>query len=120
MRRDGEQRLCHLTHVRLVEVVEVLRGEDHRRFLFAHTLEAVADVFYRCGITEPDIQLIKRCDGVALGQKLVGHITENIEEHGVLNITTCHQEALYPEHEETRRGYIRVPVEKLRICAFAY
>lgn len=49
----------------LVEVVEVLRGENHSRFLLTHALEAVADVLYRCGITQPDVQLVERSNGVA-------------------------------------------------------
>ena len=120
MRRNREQRLRHLAHVRLVEVVKVLRSEDHRGFLLAHALETVADVLYRRRITQPDVQLVERGYGVALGQKLVGHIAENVEEHGVLNVFPRHQEALYAEHKEARRGYVRVPVEELRVCTFAY
>ena len=120
MRRDREQRLRHLAYIGLIEVIKVLRGEDHRRFLLAHALEAVADVLYRCRITQPDVQLVERGDGVALGKKLIGHITENIEEHRVLNISACHQEALYSKHEETRRGYICVSIEELRVRTFAY
>jgi len=113
VRRNGKQRLRHFTYIRLVEVVEVLRGEDHRGFFLAHSLEAVADVLYRCGITQPDVQLVERGYGVALGQKPIGHITENIEEHRVLNVFPRHQEALYAEHKEARRGYVCVPVEEL-------
>ena len=102
MRRNGEQRLRHLAHVRLVEVVKVLRSKDHSGLLLAHSLEAVADVLYCRRIIEPYIQLVERGDGVALGQKPIGHITENVEEHGVLNVFPRHQEALYAEHKKAR------------------
>lgn len=113
MRRDGEQRLRHFTDIGLIEVIKVLRGEDHRGFFLAHSLEAVANVLYRSRVAEPNVQLVKSGDGVALSKKPVGHITENVEKHRVLNVTSSHQEALYPEHKKARRGYIRVPVEEL-------
>ncbi len=81
MRRNREQRLRHFNaYIRLVKVIEVLRGEDHSRFLLAHALEAVADVLYRRGGYFSRIYSSSKAWRVALGQKLVGHITKDVED----------------------------------------
>ena len=79
MGRDAEQRLCHLTDTLLVEVLQILRSQQHGGFLFAHTLEAVADVLNGCGVGEPNVQLIQCRHGIALGQQLIRQERQNIE-----------------------------------------
>ena len=71
MRRDGEERFCHLAHAWLVKIFEVLACQHQRGFFLTHTLERISDVLDGDGIGQPDIEFVQRCDGIALGQQLI-------------------------------------------------
>ena len=55
---DGEQGPGQFPDARLVEVLQVLTGQDQGGFLFTDTLETVTDISYRRGIGEPEVQLV--------------------------------------------------------------
>ena len=120
MRRDAEQRLGHFSHLFLIKVLQILTCQQHGGFLFADTLEAVSDVLNGCGVRQPDIQLVQRRHGIALGQQLVRQERQNIEQHGVADILRCAQQSFHPENKETAGGDVGVPIEKLRVRALAH
>ena len=120
MRRDAEQRLCHLANTLLVKILQILTCQQHGGFLFAHTLEAVSDVLNGRGIRQPDIQFVQCRHRIALGQQLVRQERQNIEQHGVANIFRCAQQSFHAENEETAGCDVGVSIEKLRVRALAH
>ena len=118
--RDGKQRLCHLADALLVKVFEILRGQQHGGFLFAHALEAVANVFDGRGIGQPDIQLVQCCYGIADRQKLIRHEGQHIEQHSVADIFSGTQHSLDAENEEAAGGDVGVPIEELCVRTLAH
>ena len=100
VRRDAEQGFGHLTDALLVEVLQILTGQQHRRFLLSHTLQTISDVLDGGGVGQPDIQLIQSCHGIAHGQKLIGHEGQHIEEHGVADILGGAEHPLDAEHQK--------------------
>ena len=120
MGRDAEQGLGHLPDALLVEVLQVLAGQKHGGLLFAHPLETVADVLDGSGIGQPDIQLVQGGHGISLGEELVGHIGQHIEEHGIADISRRTEHPLHTEDQEAAGGNVRVSVEELGIGALAH
>ena len=120
MRRDAEQGLGHLADALLIEVLQVLTGQQHRRFLLPYTLQAVSDVLDGGRVGQPDIQLIQSCHGIAHGQKLVGHEGQYIEEHGVADILGGTEHSLDTEHQEAAGGNVGMPIEELGVGALAH
>ena len=118
--RDAEQRLCHFTDTLLVKIFQILTCQQHGGFLFAHTLEAVADVLNGCGVGEPNVQLIQCRHRIALGQQLIRQERQNIEQHGVANIFCRAQQSFHPENEETAGGDVGVSIEELCVRALAH
>ena len=55
MRRDGEERFCHLTHAWLVKIFEVLACQHQRGFFLAHTFEGISDVLDGDRVGQPDM-----------------------------------------------------------------
>ena len=74
MGRDAEQGLGVFPDALDVEVLQILRGDNHRRVLFAHTLGKVADVFHSGEVGEEQVELIDAGGGVAVGEKLIAHV----------------------------------------------
>ena len=120
MGRDGEQRLRHLSHTLLVEVLKVLGGQHHCRLLLTDSLEGVSDVLNGSRIVQPDIELVQSCHSVADRQKLIRHVREYVEQHGVPHILCRIDQSLHTEHKETRRSDIGVSVEELGVSALAH
>ena len=102
MRRDGEERFCHLAHAWLVKIFEVLACQHERGFLFAHALERVADVLDSDGIGQPDIEFVQRRDGVALGEQLVRHIRQQVQEDRASHVLRHGQQTFHTEHQKAR------------------
>ena len=50
--RNGEQWLCEFLDVGKQEVLDVLRSENHRAFLFTDALHGVADILNGCTVTQ--------------------------------------------------------------------
>ena len=50
VRRNGEERFCHLAHAWLVKIFEVLACQHQRGFFLTHTLERISDVLDGNGI----------------------------------------------------------------------
>ena len=120
MRRDAEQRLGHFAHLFLIKVLQILRCQQHGGFLFAHTLEAVADVLNGRGIGQPDIQFVQCRHGIADRQKLIRHEGQHIEQHRVADIFSGTQHSLDAENEEAAGGNIGMSIEELCISALAH
>ena len=120
MRRDAEQGFGHLTDALLIEVLQILTGQQHRRFLLSHTLQTISDVLDGGGVGQPDIQLIQSCHGIAHGQELIGHEGQYIEEHGVADIFGGAEHSLDAEHQKTAGGNVGMPVEELGVSALAH
>ena len=102
MRRNGEQRLCHFPHTRLVEIFKVLACQHQRGLFFTHALERISDVLDGDGIGQPDIEFIQRRDGVALGEQLVRHIRQQIQQDRAAHILRHGQQTFYTEHQKAR------------------
>ncbi|MPM20666.1 hypothetical protein SDC9_67102 [bioreactor metagenome] len=118
--RDAEQRLCQLGYAGDGEVLEVLAGEDDAGFFFANTLHEITDVL-DCGqVRQEQIQLVDAGGGVALGQQLIRHERQHVEQQGVLHIFTGLQKSLYAEHHETAGCHIGMTVEKLALRALTH
>ncbi len=83
MGRDAEQGLGVLPDALDVEVLQILRGNNNRRILFAHTLGKVPNVFHSGEVRKEQIELINAGGGVAIGEKLVAHVGQNVEQKGV-------------------------------------
>ena len=84
-----------------VKVLQILRGHDEVGFLLADPLESVADILddggtHRHIIRQPHIQLVQRRRGVADGQQAVGHIGQDVEQHGAAHILAGLQQPLDP------------------------
>gem|GEM_PF-2183805 len=120
VRRDAEQGFGHLTDALLIEVLQILTGQQHRRFLLSHTLQTISDVLDGGGVGQPDIQLIQSCHGIAHGQELIGHEGQHIEEHGVADIFGGAEHSLDAEHQKTAGGNVGMPVEELGVSALAH
>ena len=115
MGRDGKQGACQLPDTRLVEVLQVLRGQNQGGFLLPHPLQAVADVLYSGEIAQPYIQLIQSRHGIALAKKLVTEEGQYIEQHGILYTAIGLEKSLYTEHQETRACDVGVTIEELSL-----
>ena len=74
MGRDAEQGLGVLPDALDVEVLQILRGNDDRRILFAHTLGEIADIFHGSEVREEQVEFIDAGGSVAVGQKLIAHV----------------------------------------------
>ena len=120
VRRDAEQRLCHLADTLLVKVLQILTCQQHGGFLFANTLEAVSDVLNGRGIGQPDIQFVQCRHGIADRQKLIRHEGQHIEQHGVADIFSGTQHSLDAENEEAAGGDVGVPIEELCVRTLAH
>ena len=118
--RDGKQRLCHLADAFLIKVLQILRGQQHGGFLFAHALETVADVLNGRGIGQPNIQLVQCCYGIADRQKLIRHEGQHVEQHGVADIFSGTQHSLNAENKEAAGGDVGVPIEELCVRTLAH
>ena len=90
------------------------------RFFLTHALERVADVLDGNRVGQPDIQLVQRCDGVALSEQLVRHIRQQIQQNRASHILRHGQQTFHAEHQKARRGQIRVTVEEFRVRAAAH
>ena len=119
VRRDSEQRLCHLPHALLVEVLQVLRGHHQGGIPFPHTLQAVADVLNSHRIGQPQVQLVQRRHRVASRQKPVRHIRQHIEQQGVPQALGRRQHAAYTKHQKPVVGDVGVSVEERRVRTYA-
>lgn len=123
--RDSEQGLGQLPDALPVKVLQILRGHDEVGFLLADPLESVADILddggtHRHIIRQPHIQLVQRRCGVADGQQAVGHIGQDVEQHGAAHILAGLQQPLDPEDDKAGGGHIGVPVEELSLGALAH
>ena len=118
--RDAEQRLGHLTHLFLIKVLQILRCQQHGGFLFAHTLEAVADVLNGRGIGQPDIQLVQCRHGIADRQKFIRHEGQHIEQHGVADIFSGTQHSLDAKDKKAAGGDVGVSIEELCVRTLAH
>ena len=122
---DREERFGQLPDSLLVEVLQILRSQQHGRFLFADALEAVADILNNRSahsyiVRQPDIQLVQCRHCIALSQQLVAEIGQDIEEHGASNILTGLQESFDTEYHKAGGGHIGVAVEKLALRPLAH
>ena len=109
----------------LIKVLQILRSQQHGRFLFADALEAVADILNNRGaysyiVRQPDIQLVQCRYCIALSQQFVAEVGQDIEEHGASNILTGLQESFDTEDHKAGGGHIGVAVEKLALRPFAH
>ena len=122
---DREEGFGQLPDSLLVEVLQILRSQQHGRFLFADALEAVADILNNRSahsyiVRQPDIQLVQCRHCIALSQQLVAEIGQDIEEHGASNILTGLQESFDTEYHKAGGGHIGVAVEKLALRPLAH
>ena len=125
MGRDSEQGLGQLPDALPVKVLQILRGHDEVGFLLADPLESVADILddggtHRHIIRQPHIQLVQRRCGVADGQQAVGHIGQDVEQHGAAHILAGLQQPLDPEDDEAGGCHIGVPIEELGLCTLTH
>ena len=119
---DGnrKQRAGQFPDTRLVEVLQILAGEDEGGILLPHALEAVADVGDHRRVGEPEVQFVDGSHGVARGQELVGHIGQQAEQQRVPQIRRHVVQALDTEDEEFGRVDVGMPVEKAGVGALAH
>ncbi len=82
--------------------------------------KSITDVFDRHGIGQPDIKLVQRRDGVALGQQLVRHVGQQIQKDRAADVDCDLIQPLYTEHKESGRGQIAVTIEELRVSSLAH
>ena len=117
---DGKERARHFSDTRLVEILEVLTGEEECRLFLTHALEAVADVGDHGGIGEPQVQLVNRGDGIARSQKLVRHIREQRKQNGIAQIFRYIVQPLDTEDEKFGVCDVRMSVKKARVRSLAH
>ena len=102
MRRNGEQRLCHFPHTRLVEIFKVLACQHQRGLFFSHTFQRISDILDGNRVGQPDIEFVQRRDGVALGEQLVRHIRQQVQEDRASHVLRHGQQTFYTEHQKAR------------------
>ncbi|MPM17547.1 hypothetical protein SDC9_63943 [bioreactor metagenome] len=117
---NAEQRLRQFADALDVKIFEVLRGQNDRRFFLSDALHEITDVLYRRQIRQKEIQLVNGRGGVALGEKLIAHEGQNVEQQGVFNIPAGLQQSLDAEHDEAVGGYVGMPVEEFALGALAH
>ena len=77
MSGNGKQGAGQLPNPRLVKILQILRGQDQGGLLLPHPLQAVADVSHRCGIAEPQVQLVDGRYGISGSQQLIRQIGQD-------------------------------------------
>ena len=120
MSRNGKERAGQLPDARLVEVLQVLTGQDHAGLLFADPLEAVPDIGHRHRIGKPEVQLIDGGHRISGGEKLVRQIGEHAEQQGIPQILGRILQTLDAEYQESGRRDVGVSVEEARVRALAH
>ena len=118
--RDGEQGLGQLGHTGEHEVLQVLRGQHQAGVLLPSPLEDVADVLNGHFIGQPDVKLVKGSHRVAHRQELVGEVGQDVEQHGVLDVSAALEEALDAKDHKPPGADIGMSVEKPRLSALAH
>ena len=63
---DAEQGFCEFPNGRNQKILDILRSQNNRGILFAHTLHSVADIFNCRHVGQEQIQLINGCRRIAL------------------------------------------------------
>ena len=101
VRGNGEQRPRILADSFNVKVLEILAGDNHIGVFLAHPLHAASDILDRNHIGQPEIELFDAGHSVAVGDKCVGHIGEDVEEHRIADVLRRLQQALNTKGEDT-------------------
>lgn len=120
VRRDGEQGLGEFTDRRNQKILNVLACHNNSGVLFADPLAGVADVLDGRHIGQEQVQLVDGRGGAALAQQLVGHVGQDVEEHGVLQPLVRVHEALDSEAEELIVRDVGVAVEVFALSSHAH
>ena len=86
MSRDAEQGLCEFPNGWNQKILDILRSQNDRGILFAHTLHSVADIFNCRHIGQEQIQLINGCRRIAL----CCHISDGVDPVGAAKVFRAH------------------------------
>lgn len=89
MRRDREQRFGQFANVLHEEVLDILTRQNNGGLLFADAFHEVSDVLDCREVGEKKVKFINTRDGISAAQKLLGHISENVEQQSVADILAC-------------------------------
>ena len=121
VRRDGKQRPCHLRDSRQHEVLQILTCQHEAGVALACPFQGVADILNGDGIGKPDMKLIQHGHCVALCQKFVVEVGQDIEQHGVLHLLVgITEQVFHAENQKTVRDDIGVSIEEPALGATAH
>ena len=112
MRRDREQGLGQLADVLYEKVLYILTRQNNGGLLFADAFHKVSDIFHCGQVGEKKVKFIDTRDRISAAQKLLGHISENVEQQSIADIFTCLEQSFHAECNEIIIRYIRVTVKK--------
>ncbi len=116
---NGEQGLGVLPDALNVEVLQILRGNDDRRVLLAHTLGKVADILHGGKIGQEQVKLINAGGGIAVGEQLIAHVGQDVEQQSVFQTLAGLQKPFHAKGHEAGVGDIGVSVKEFRLRTLA-
>ena len=119
MRRDREQGLGQLADVFYEEVLDILACQNNGGLLFADTFHKVSDILDRREVGEEKVEFVNARDRISSAQKLLRHISEDVEQQSVADIFACLEQSFYAERHEIIIRNIRVTVKEFALRTLA-
>jgi len=120
MSRNREQRLGEFLDFGQQKILDILRCENDRGFLFTHSLGGVSDIFDCREVGEEEIQLIDGSCGVSFREELVVHIREDVEQHRILELLVGIHQALNAKADEFVIADVCVTVKEFAFSTNAH